>query len=382
MDFCGTMVKVGGIVMKRGILLFLFGVITQSTVAWGADQIGVVVDDTPILFDQPPVVIEERTMVPLRGVFESMGATVDWIPETQTIFAQRQSDVVSLQIGNGVLYRNGQEIPLEVPPQIVGERTMVPVRAVAEAFGSQVEWNNETRTVVIHTNKDVPIEKSMDLQPIHTKEGFIVNKQVYTIKKENDNGEVLANISYVYPELDNPSKDVAIKKLNELFLEKAKSDGEEFLQEYGEWAEEMYGEMDGNFIPFESTRNFDVTYSKNGVISIVETVLEETGGPYPKVSFDATNYDLETGKKLLVTDIFSDSSKEWEQVVRHGFLTLINAHPEQFFPDASKNLEENISKAGFYLTENGVVCYLNPDLIAPRSAGVVRFFIKMDWVRK
>ena len=102
-----------------------------------------------IAFDQPPIIENGRTLVPLRAIFEAMGADVDWNQSTQTVTAVRGEVTVSLTIGSNVLIKNGTNITLDVPAKIVNGRTLVPVRAIAESFGASVNWNANTRTVII-----------------------------------------------------------------------------------------------------------------------------------------------------------------------------------------------------------------------------------------
>jgi len=109
----------------------------------------VLVNGVELAFDQPPVIQEGRTLVPLRVIFEALGANVDWDPSTQTVTSVKDDVTISLRIGSNVLVRNDAEIQLDVPAQIVGERTLVPVRAVAEGFGAEVDWDSNTRTVTI-----------------------------------------------------------------------------------------------------------------------------------------------------------------------------------------------------------------------------------------
>jgi len=91
----------------------------------------------------------DRTLVPLRAIFEALGATVDWDGATQTVTAKKDSDVIKLQIGSNEMTVNGKTVTLEVPAQLINGRTMVPVRAIAEAFGAEVYWDAATRTVKI-----------------------------------------------------------------------------------------------------------------------------------------------------------------------------------------------------------------------------------------
>ena len=113
------------------------------------DEIKVTVDGEVLTFDQPPIIENGRTLVPLRAIFEAMGAEVGWDEESQTVTSVMGDIAISLQIGSDTLYRNGEEITLDVPAQIVGGRTLVPARAVAESFGATVDWDDVTRTVII-----------------------------------------------------------------------------------------------------------------------------------------------------------------------------------------------------------------------------------------
>ena len=114
-----------------------------------SDDIKVLVNGTTLTFDQPPVVVDGRTLVPLRAIFEALGAEVDYEQSTQTVTAVRGNDTVSLTIGSNILTKNGEQIMLDVPAQIIGGRTLVPARAIAESFGAEVVWDPATRVVTI-----------------------------------------------------------------------------------------------------------------------------------------------------------------------------------------------------------------------------------------
>ena len=117
-----------------------------------ADQypIKVYVGASEITFDQPPIIENSRTLVPLRAIFEALGASVDWDGGTKTVTAVKGGLTISLQIGSNVLNKNGEKIILDVSAQLVNSRTLVPVRAVAESFGAIVEWDEDARTVIIN----------------------------------------------------------------------------------------------------------------------------------------------------------------------------------------------------------------------------------------
>lgn len=114
------------------------------------DTISVLVNGVAISFDQPPVIQDGRTLVPLRAIFEALGAEVAWDGTTNTVAAARSGIGISLQIGANEMYKNGTAIAVDVPAQIMNGRTMVPVRVIAEAFGAEVQWDAQSRTVLIN----------------------------------------------------------------------------------------------------------------------------------------------------------------------------------------------------------------------------------------
>jgi len=144
--------------MKKGykksicvLLALLFTVSLLVIPVMAEDNITVLLNGTALSFDVPPQIINDRTMVPMRAIFEAMGAVVDWNGDTKTVTAERGGDVIIMQIDNAVITVNGREITLDVPPQIVDDRTLIPVRAVAEGLSATVGWDGDTKTVTITT---------------------------------------------------------------------------------------------------------------------------------------------------------------------------------------------------------------------------------------
>lgn len=130
--------------------LYTIGEATEETTAQ-CDEISVMVAGELLTFDQPPVIVNDRTLVPLRAIFEALGVIVDWDEETQTIAAQSgDNTVIKLQIGSDKMLVNGEEKTLDVPAQKINDRTLVPVRAISESLGCTVEWIEETNTVKIN----------------------------------------------------------------------------------------------------------------------------------------------------------------------------------------------------------------------------------------
>ncbi len=114
-----------------------------------AQSIRIIIDGSPVFFDQPPAVIGGRVLVPLRGVFERLGAFVQWDQQSNTVTAVRGDTQVTLVIGSRQATVNGRALILDVPALIVGGRTLVPLRFVSEAMGARVDWDAGSRAVFI-----------------------------------------------------------------------------------------------------------------------------------------------------------------------------------------------------------------------------------------
>jgi len=114
-------------------------------------EISVKVDGGKVYFDQLPQIVNDRTLVPLRAIFEALGAEVNWDAQTRTVTATKADTTISLTIDSDQLYVNGTAKTIDVAATIINDRTMVPVRAISEALACDVLWLGDTRTVQITT---------------------------------------------------------------------------------------------------------------------------------------------------------------------------------------------------------------------------------------
>lgn len=110
-------------------------------------------DGTPVSFDVPPSIVDGRTLVPMRAIFEALGATIRWDGATQTVtaFHAERQITISLTLGAMEAEVNGGLVPLEVPARIIEGRTMVPLRFITEALGGKISWDAATETISIDT---------------------------------------------------------------------------------------------------------------------------------------------------------------------------------------------------------------------------------------
>lgn len=141
------------------------------------EEVMVKVDGSVIDFEeQAPLIVNDRTLVPLRKIFEKMGAEVNWNGDTRTVTATKGETVISLTIDNPIAVKNEKQITLDVPPQIMSGRTLVPLRFVSEALGGRVTWEGDQRTVFIENLELTPQIINGNEIVVHCKnEGYYEN---------------------------------------------------------------------------------------------------------------------------------------------------------------------------------------------------------------
>ncbi|MBE7053557.1 MAG: hypothetical protein E7391_04700 [Ruminococcaceae bacterium] len=152
--------------MKKVISVLLALIMTLSCFfcvnVFADEGIKVIINKKALTMDQMPVIVNGRTLVPLRAIFEALGATVGWDDATKTATGVLDDTTVSLQIDNTNAKVNGKDVTLDVPAQIVGSRTLVPVRFISESLGCKVDWDGATKTVIIESAKDAIFNLTFD----------------------------------------------------------------------------------------------------------------------------------------------------------------------------------------------------------------------------
>lgn len=135
------------------LLLFLLQLIAAapSSAANWYNGVRVVVDGTLQNFPQPAKSTNGVTMVPMRPIFEALGATITWDSATSTVSATRGTTTVSLSVGKSEALKNGQRVALEQAPVIQDGTLLVPLRFVAEAFDARLGWNELSQSAYIWT---------------------------------------------------------------------------------------------------------------------------------------------------------------------------------------------------------------------------------------
>jgi len=268
------------------IVVFLISIIiTPSVIA--EEGIKVQLNGELLSFDVPPQLINNRTMVPMRKIFEALGATVEWHGDTQRIVATKEDTVIQLEIGSTIMIKNGEGITLDVPSQIVDSRTLVPVRAVAESFEAEVTWDQDTQTVII-----VKEDKT----------------------GENPNTEVVSDIG---PEQANPKK---------------------FLDFSGDTTGQLLKIHSNARYLFEQQRLPEYFFENKSTVA--EYINEEDISNINKIIVDVWD---KAANNIIVQEL-SNSDTVYVVESAEQFLSLINEKREEFMLNADKVFDVSFEK--------------------------------------
>ncbi len=174
--------------------------------------------------DVAPIAVEGRTMVPARSMFEKLGADVTWIGSRQQIIIRSSKTKIVLNLGSNLAYVNDKEVEMDVEPMVVESRTLIPVRFVSEKLGYDVLWKGEDNAVHINSSKKITQTAKAKLNKITT--SVKGNTTVVTVKVSNmirpqisyasDPSRFIADFSETALELSGSKKEVDSKSVKEV----------------------------------------------------------------------------------------------------------------------------------------------------------------------
>lgn len=139
------------ITRKLGVLLIVLLILVLSTTTF-AEPIKVLINNQPLIVPVDPIIQDGRTLVPLRAIFEALGVNVHWDQHTKIVTGIRDDKTIKLQIDNKMASINEKQVELDVPARNINGSTLVPVRFIAESLGAEVKWNQESQTVSIQSD--------------------------------------------------------------------------------------------------------------------------------------------------------------------------------------------------------------------------------------
>ncbi len=136
---------------------YTFKYVTDAENGFSSEQkVSILINNKFLKCEQPPVLINGRTLVPMRTIFEALGADVSWNGQLRTATGTKDGKTVSFTIDKNTITINGNDHALDVPAQLINDKTMIPARAVAEAFDCDVNWNQAKQYVIITPRNQIP----------------------------------------------------------------------------------------------------------------------------------------------------------------------------------------------------------------------------------
>jgi hypothetical protein len=151
----------GSAVLLLSVLISA-ALLPTAALAGEAKEITIKVDGQVVALDVRPVIRGGRTLVPLRGVFEKLGAWVDWLPASREAVITRNGHTAMVKLGSNIAIVDGRTVTMDAVAEIVSERTLVPLRFLSESMGARAIWLGRTRTVeILDLDKLAPEQKQL-----------------------------------------------------------------------------------------------------------------------------------------------------------------------------------------------------------------------------
>lgn len=138
-----------------GQYMYLIKPEVKAAILAQLDQITLILDGEKLNLDVPPEIKNQRTMVPVRAVGEAIGAEVEWVQDKGQVVMTRAGSTVTMTLNSTTADIDGRKVEMDVAPYAVNGRTLLPARYVAEFFGQKVDWDGAAKQALITEDKSV-----------------------------------------------------------------------------------------------------------------------------------------------------------------------------------------------------------------------------------
>lgn len=158
--------------IKKIFMITMVLILCFTITAFGQDQVKIYVNNEIVSFDVEPFIENGRTLIPLRGVFEKLGARVDWNKSLQEVVIKDDNNEIEMLLGKNKVMVNGVIKDIDVPTRMINSRTFAPLRFIVENLGHEVRWDENTKSVYISKNNVAPADKNL-IQRVESKENLL-----------------------------------------------------------------------------------------------------------------------------------------------------------------------------------------------------------------
>ncbi len=353
--------------MKKKFLSFvLIFAILESTVAFGNNEkdLKLYLNSNIINFtDQQPIIKNNRVLVPLRTLLESMDVEVTYIEGIKTVSMQKGSTGASLKLGEDILTVNNKKIKLDVPAELINDRVMIPVRAIAEGFDAAVEWNENNNAIYITTeNSDIYTKKSyVQLQEY---ENYNSVSQFWTVKSTD---KVLLNVNISYPAIKNT---VMSDNINVYIAKSAHTIAEKYIDEnIADIQRENSSFVKQIDISFE---DLYIDYEKHILSYLITFSFYNENDVYTTYGYGMT-IDTSVGSEVSVSgngNTAADIDKAFNYIKKE-----VSLNPDYYIESINEELKAG--NYGCYFGDNKLIIFAAPGNIKPYEYGMVKFEVPL-----
>ena len=350
---------------------------------YSAQKIHITIDSKPIEnFNMEPVIIEGRTLVPIRDIFEEMDAEILWNEQNKEATIKKDNNTVTFKIDSNEAIKNNVDIiKLDVPAKIINDYTMVPIRAISDSIGYSVDWDNNIRTVIIET----PINQIKEDTTVTTEVSTELSTETTTSNIEVDSNQKQDGIKIVWDQTskainDSEQKRKVINGLDVLvptWFEIKNSEGDiedKGSTDYAKWAKEqgyeLWALVSNSFDPvithdtlsnpskrskiISSLVQYAKKYDLDGINIDFESVAKEDGDYYLQFIKEATPIFKQNG---LVVSVDMYVPTPWtahyqmEEVGKVVDYVIIMAYDEHYSTSKESGSVSSLPWAEKYMTE-------------------------------
>lgn len=266
---------------------------------YNAEEIHIILEGTKVEGDMKPIILDGRTLVPLRSVSENMGAEVIWNNDEKEVTIIKEENEIKFKIGNSYGIKNSiEKFDFDVASKIINGYTMVPLRAISNAFDYDVNWDSGTRIVSINKKNEENLQSTTESITEETSKSQEINTEKF-VAKEN-------GIKIVWDQIDNvKANDLAKKRIpidgldviSPTWFAIKNSEGDILDKgsvEYSKWAKEqgysIWALVTNSFNP---KITHDTLSDKNKRAKIISQLLNYAD----KYKLDGINIDFENVNK-------------------------------------------------------------------------------------
>ena len=312
-----------------------------------------------------PLIQNDRTFVPVRAIGEALGYTVDFDESAGAITMTQDTlgVLIEMTLGSGLAYVNGEPYALDAVPMIIEGRTMVPVRFISEAMDSRVQWRQSWDDNGQPVPSKVAIYTSY---PITLQSGQATVSSFHAESSVQLDEDHAVSYALTIPQFDGTEDEVFAIYLNNAY--------QQYLMSAKQFIEALGIQEDGYFYSASDESDYSIPYDQGDILSLYIEGYEYTGGVHGMPYRVAANIDFVKSKVLLLADLFEVGSDYETRLV-----TAIN---EQI--DERQDIYESVDKVDhlfyndtFYFEPGTLVVYFYPYDLSSYARGFVSFRIPL-----